>query len=536
MPEGRQFPSFDAYQAALQHPENCFYLDHLKSGQIETDLWGFPRVRSGGFALTYRVTANQNNYAVRCFHKNIHDRYQRYTAITATLYRLPHAAFIPVKYAGKGVRVGKNWFPITIMPWVDGDTLEGHIYKNLGHGRHLDDLAGKFVKLIDWLEKSQIAHGDLSHQNILVKQNELVLVDYDGMYVPSLAGKTSSENGHANFQHPGRSIHHYNSHLDRFSAIVIYMALKALAIHPDLWKKYEQSGDGLLFRKKDFIQPYESGLLQELETLNSLRKYVYIFRKICLSSFDNIPSLSEFIHLKVHDLPRDEVYIHRRYSVDRDLALDATHRYPMVNQIGKIVNVVGQVKDYFAGKGKDDQPHIYLNFGNWRAKCFTVVLWGEGYSNFLDRFPDFEQIKGQWLSVTGLLTSYNQRPQIALDTPYGLEFLPDRKEAGYRLGVELPPEEPAIIPGPLPVKYDLPAMKVVPVEDLGARPLVKTQPTVNMERVRKFDRLIQSRITELYAQPAKHTEEPAELDDAVKSMANPDPNPQDVSPKTGPAE
>lgn len=532
MADGRAFPSFDAYQAALQHPANCFYLDNLKSGLIETDLWGFPRVRSGGFALTYRVTVDQNSFAVRCFHKNIHDRYQRYMAITATLFRQSHTAFIPVKYAGKGVRVGKNWFPITIMPWVDGDTLEGHIYKHLANGKQLEHLVKRFVQLISWLEQSQIAHGDLSHQNILVRHDELVLVDYDGMYVPSLAGKTSSENGHANFQHPGRSIHHYNPQLDRFSAIVIFMALKALSIHPDLWKKYEQSGDGLLFRKKDFLHPYESELLQELETLNTLRKYVYIFRKICLSSFENIPSLAEFMNLQVRDLPRDEVYVHRRYSVDRDLALDASHRYPLVNQIGKIVTVVGQVKDYFAGKGKDEQPHIYLNFGNWRAKCFTVVLWGDGYAHFLKKYPDFEEIKGKYLSVTGLLTSYKQRPQIALDTPYGFEVLPGRKEAGFRLGIELT-EEPVDYPSVnAPVKYDLPPLKVIPLEDLGARPKVKTQPTINLDKVRRFDRQIQSRINELYTQTLPVEEPLSEETEPIQSATTTDQSEPSTDPQT----
>jgi hypothetical protein len=50
-----RYPSFDQYQSALQSPKYCFKLTDLQSGVLEKDLWGFPQVRSGGFALTYKL-------------------------------------------------------------------------------------------------------------------------------------------------------------------------------------------------------------------------------------------------------------------------------------------------------------------------------------------------------------------------------------------------------------------------------------------------------------------------------------------------
>lgn len=500
MPETRKFPSFDAYQAVLQHPENCFYQEELKSGSLEIDLWGFPRVRSGGFALTYKIENHKNNYAVRCFHKNVHDRYIRYQAISAAIMRLKNPNLVQIRYTGKGIKVGKNWFPITLMPWVEGDTLERFVYKHLGFPKVINDLATKFLQCVSQMQMNQMAHGDLSHQNILVQNNELVLVDYDGMFVPSLQGRKSCEIGHSNFQHPGRNMDHFNIDLDRFSSIVIYLALKALAIHPDLWNKYEQSGDGLLFRKKDFVHPYESELLQELETYHSLRKYIYVFRKICLSQYENIPTLQDFQSLQVKDLPRDEVYSHKPYSMDREISLDGSRRFPLINQIGKIVTVVGQVQDIYYGKTKDNQPHIFINFGNWKARCFTVVLWGEGYQHLDQLLDSGKIIKDQWLSVSGLLTAYHQRPQIAIDTPYGLEYLKNAEEAYYRLGLKIPPNEQKneeIIKVYQKIKESVP--QTINIHSLELEKEGKTVPGVDLAKVNKYNRMVQNKINELYS-------------------------------------
>jgi hypothetical protein len=497
--EGRKFPSFDAYQAALQHPESCFSQNDLKTGKLETDLWGFPRVRSGGFALTYRVNHHTQSYAVRCFHKNVQDRYFRYQAIAAAILRSNCPFLINIHYSGKGVRVGNTWYPVTIMPWLDGETLEGYIYKNLDTPARFTQLAEKFVKCIQDLQQNILAHGDLSHQNILIKNDQIFLVDYDGMFVPSLAGRMSCEIGHNNFQHPGRTMEYFNKNLDNFSAIVIYLALQALAINPDLWKKYETSGDGLLFRKKDFLQPYESPLLQELETYQALRKYIYVFRKICLSQIENIPTLNDFIQLNVRDLPHDEIYVHKSVLIDREIALDATRRYPLVNHIGKVVTVVGNVTDIYSGKTKDGQPHIFINFGNWKAGCFTIVLWGDGYQRFISS-PLYSELTiiNQWVSVTGILTNYKRRPQIALDTGYGVEILANETEAKFRLGINSSVKKEETIS---PVSLWMPKQTVIePAKTIqrNSPEIVLPSQPVDLERIRNYERNVRKKIEELY--------------------------------------
>src|SRR5262249_30079822 len=81
------------------------------------------------------------------------------------------------------------------------------------------------------------------------------LVDYDGMFVPALAGWQSHELGHRNYQHPLRSHADFDARLDNFSAWVIYTSLVALSIDASLWKQLKVGDECLLFHQKDFLHP-----------------------------------------------------------------------------------------------------------------------------------------------------------------------------------------------------------------------------------------------------------------------------------------
>ena len=111
-----------------------------------------------------------------------------------------------------------------------------------------------------------IAHGDLQHGNLLVTSSgELKLIDYDGMYVPSLAKMGACELGHANYQSPARTSSTWGPYLDNFSAWVIYASLVALTIEPSLWTLLRNQGDeALLFTKDDFGDQRASRAFQVL--------------------------------------------------------------------------------------------------------------------------------------------------------------------------------------------------------------------------------------------------------------------------------
>lgn len=143
------------------------------------------------------------------------------------------------------------------------------------------------------LQAAHISHGDLQHGNVLVVGDRLRLIDYDGMFVPALAGDMSREVGHRNYQHPARTEFDYGLYLDNFSAWVIYLSLVALSVHPELWSNHRGGDECLLFRKEDFLQPNSSALLRDINRSSNiqLRSLAQLFRSLLNFSPQDVPSL-----------------------------------------------------------------------------------------------------------------------------------------------------------------------------------------------------------------------------------------------------
>lgn len=74
------------------------------------------------------------------------------------------------------------------MEWVEGNSFSQYIEQNLHSSENLLSLADEFKRMVLGLKGAGVAHGDLQHGNIIMCGNELRLVDYDGMFVPALAG------------------------------------------------------------------------------------------------------------------------------------------------------------------------------------------------------------------------------------------------------------------------------------------------------------------------------------------------------------
>ncbi len=417
-----KYPAFNEYQAALQHPSRCFSPSGLKECIVEADLWGLPRVRSGGFALTYKLSDGKSTWAVRCFHKHVPDREERYQSINQFIQRSKIDYLESIQYVSAGINIKGNAFPITFMKWVEGETLEAFVIRHLDQPEVIGDLASKFYALVLDLEKRKITHGDLSHHNIMVRKSKLVLVDYDGMNVPEMRQKTSCEIGNPHFQHPGRDETIFDQTTDRFSSIVIFLALKTLSIDPKTWYHYETGGEGLLFKRDDFENPFQSPLLQEMETIAALSRDVRQFRQVCLADVRQVPRLEEFINGLGIEILIEPTKIQPTETV-KPVVLDAQKKFLFNARLGEFVTVAGRIDEVFAGESRDHVPHVFLNFGNWKVKCFTVVLWDEALSLLNSTDITIDSFANQWVTVTGLLTAYRRRPQIIVNTPFDIEIL-----------------------------------------------------------------------------------------------------------------
>ena len=248
------WPDLTDYHGAVQHPKQAFSDAALKEAVLEHDRFGMPKPATGGNAVVYKGAAQGETWAIRCFLRPISDHQERYDAISKHLRRacLPYGA--EFAYLREGICIRQSWYPLVKMQWVDGDLLHRYIEKYLKDKQRLSDLRKRWLELSAQLEAADIAHGDLQHGNVLVKDGALLLVDYDGMWVPALRGRKATETGHRAYQHPKRKETDFGPQIDRFSSLLIYLSILAVETEPSLWDEFH-TGDNLLFVKDDFGRP-----------------------------------------------------------------------------------------------------------------------------------------------------------------------------------------------------------------------------------------------------------------------------------------
>lgn len=265
-----RWPTPLEYQDALSRPANCLIAPDLQRCRIEEQtLYGAPLPVAGQFAHVYRLrTTDGRSYALRLFLREATDRAARYAAIQGYRESLsPQPLFVPFAYSPNGIRIGSSVFPVVVMDWVEGDPIHVYIERHLNDPERIRRLIDDWVALVENLEELRIAHGDFQQDNLLVNPatGALRMIDYDGMFVPALAGQPSAELGHPAYQHPLRDRSHFGPSLDRFSALVIFASLRVLRDAPDLWYRFH-NGDNLLFRREDYIAPEESSTFRTVRS------------------------------------------------------------------------------------------------------------------------------------------------------------------------------------------------------------------------------------------------------------------------------
>ena len=277
------WPNVLEYDGAVQTPKQCFSDPELKAGQITLTHIGLPKVISGSFASVYQIRCGACKYAVRCFLKESSDCQKRYHAISEHLRRTKLPYMVAFEFIPDGILIGKSWYPILKMEWIEGDPLPVFIKQNLGKKAVLYSLASQWIEMLVSLRRAEIAHGDLQHGNILVRNGQIKLIDYDGLYVPGLSMFPSRELGHRNYQHPARSEKDFGPYLDDFPGWVILTSLSALAMEPGLWRKLGKDENGttesLLFDHEDFTQPNQSNAFRtminsQLPEIRSIGSYL----------------------------------------------------------------------------------------------------------------------------------------------------------------------------------------------------------------------------------------------------------------------
>ena len=266
-----QYPLISEYVKAIQDAgDNLEELAHLIP---VLDDHGEPYRSSGAFAVVFKMQDKSTGkyYALKCFTEEQQGRADAYRQIADELDLLDSPYITSVKYMEKELFVDsqceEDEFPVLLMDWVDGETMEAYIAANYRNQSAMLMLSYRFGKMAAWLRTQSFSHGDIKPDNIIVRPDgSLTLVDYDGMFVPSMKGSQSPTIGTKDFSHPLRTMDDFDETIDDFSLASIALSLKAISMKSTLLDIYGAS-DRLLFSENDYRNPSNSKVISALQEL-----------------------------------------------------------------------------------------------------------------------------------------------------------------------------------------------------------------------------------------------------------------------------
>ena len=306
-----QYPLISEYLAAIREAKDN--LDKLSHLVPVLDKYGEPYRSSGAFAVVFKMKDEQTGkcYALKCFTEEQEGRAEAYRQIAEEFEFVDSSYITSVKYLEKELFVDSNCedeeFPVLLMDWIEGETMETYIAANYTDTHAMSMLCYRFCKMAAWLRSQSFAHGDIKPDNIMVRPDgTLTLVDYDGMFVPAMKGQKSPTIGTKDFSHPLRTIDDFDETIDDFALASIALSLKAISLDPSLLQTYGAS-DRLLFSAADYLDLSKSNTFTALQGLLADEEARTLMSMFLLASAQKNLSMCSFRLFGVQKPKEEEV-------------------------------------------------------------------------------------------------------------------------------------------------------------------------------------------------------------------------------------
>ena len=380
-----QYPLISEYLAAIREAkDNLDTLSHLVP---VLDKYGEPYRSSGAFAVVFKMKDEQTGkcYALKCFTEEQEGRAEAYRQIAEELEFVDSPYITSVKYLEKELFVDSNCedeeFPVLLMDWIEGETMETYIADNYTDTHAMAMLCYRFCKMAAWLRSQSFAHGDIKPDNIMVRPDgTLTLVDYDGMFVPAMKGQKSPTIGTKDFSHPLRTIDDFDETIDDFALASIALSLKAISLNPSLLQTYGAS-DRLLFSAADYLDLSKSNTFTALQGLLADEEARTLLSMFLLASAKKNLSMCSFRLFSMQKSKEKEVWSTEvtdedlknavedefgvKYSKDWKRLLKAPHGLKDEYSIRKGVKVIGNGAFWCCRSlTKINIPNSVTNIGN----------------------------------------------------------------------------------------------------------------------------------------------------------------------------
>mgnify|MGYP004683342567 CR=1 FL=1 len=390
-----QHPLISEYVRAIQDASNN--LDELAHLVPVQDDHGEPYRSSGAFAVVFKMKDEQTGkcYALKCFTEEQEGRAEAYRQIADELEFVDSSYITSVKYLDKEIFVDSSCeedeFPVLLMDWIDGETMENYIAENYQDNYAMAMLCYRFCKMAAWLRSQPFAHGDIKPDNIMVRPDgNLALVDYDGMFVPAMKGQKSPTIGTKDFSHPLRTVDDFDETIDDFALASIALSLKAISLKPSLLDEYG-AADRLLFSAEDYRDLSKSKVMaalqelindEELATLLSMFLLANAKKNLSFCSFRTF-SISKPLH-NVDELIK-QAYQLLEKSKDEEDHKKAFRLYSLADAKGSLYAKAYLGYCYCLGKGVSEDKEkglslirISADAGNAGGQCAMGICYAKG--------------------------------------------------------------------------------------------------------------------------------------------------------------
>ena len=390
-----QYPLISQYVRAIQDASSN--LDKLAHLVPVLDDHGEPYRSSGAFAVVFKMKDEQTGkcYALKCFTEEQEGRAEAYRQIADELEFVDSSYITSVKYLDKEIFVDSSCeedeFPVLLMDWIDGETMENYIAENYQDNYAMAMLCYRFCKMAAWLRSQPFAHGDIKPDNIMVRPDgSLTLIDYDGMFVPAMKGQKSPTIGTKDFSHPLRTVDDFDETIDDFALASIALSLKAISQKPSLLDEYG-AADRLLFSAEDYRDLSKSKVMatlqelmndEELATLLSMFLFVKVKKNLSLSFFHAFFISKPFNVVENLIKQADMLFEKSKAEVDHKKAF---HLYSIANSKGSLYAKACLGYCFCLGKGVTEDKEkglalirISANAGNAKGQNTMGLCYAKG--------------------------------------------------------------------------------------------------------------------------------------------------------------